>query len=197
MVECPSCGVENPPNAELCRICGKELRAQALDKDAARCPYCGTLNPSDEKTCSVCRRLLSARTHEPKDRITRDVIYYPKPDISAKPRTKTPIIGGILLLFVGLGSLGWTILVTLISVVELPEYREVFAGTVFVMWGLSLFMIVGAVAAFKRVWWPLAVGGAVAALLMTFLFVSAFCLVFTGISFVALLLLVLSKLEFS
>lgn len=184
-------------DAERCRICGKELRPQSSDKDATRCPYCGSLNPSDERTCSVCRRLLTGQVRKPKDRIARDVIYYPKPDISAKPRTKTPIIGGILLLVVGLGSLGWMALLTLLSAVAYPEYLESVSGILFSAWILVVLMILGAVASFKRVWWSLAVAGTVAALFMTFLFASAFCLVFTGISFVALLLIVLSKREFS
>lgn len=197
MAACPSCGVENLADAERCRLCGKDLGPRPLDKQTTKCQYCGSLNPSDELTCSVCRRLLSEAVLRPKDRVDRDVVYYPKPETSAKPRTKAPIIGGILLLVVGLGSLGWLVLLTLLSAVAYPEYMEGFSGVLFALWLLVIFMILGAVAAFTRRWWPLASTGGVSALIMTFIFASAFCLIFTGIAFAALLLIALSRREFS
>lgn len=197
MAKCPSCGVENLPNAERCRLCGREMRPRPPQTDTTRCPHCGTVNPSDEMTCSVCRRLLSTTVVVPKERRERDVIYYDRPEIPKKPRTSMPMIGGILLLIVGLCTLGFLVLVTLLSVLEFEDSTGILTGFLAFLWIMALLMIVGAVAAFLRKWWPVAELGAVAALILTFAFFNLVCMVFVAMSFAALLLISLSRAEFS
>lgn len=187
---------QNLPSTDRRRLCGKDMRPRHPQTDTTRCQHCGAINLSDERICSVCRRVLTAAMATLEERYGRNVVFYERPDIPAKPRTKAPIIGGILLLVVGLGSLGLIVLITLLSALAMPQHLEAYSGIFFTLWILVSFMLAGAVAAFKRVWWPLAAGTG-AALLMTFIFASPFCLVFTGVPFVALLLIVLSRREFS
>lgn len=57
-IHCPSCGTENPPEAERCRECGTYLQAQA-------CPQCGVSNPATANFCMRCGSSLSrTRTAE-------------------------------------------------------------------------------------------------------------------------------------
>ncbi len=197
MAKCPSCGVENLPNAERCRLCGKDMRTRPPQTDTTRCPHCGTINPSDEMTCSVCRRLLSATVVVPKERRERDVVYYDRPEITKKPRTSMPLVGGALLLIVGLCTLGFLVLVTLLSVLEFEDSLETLGGFLVLLWIMALLMVVGGVAAFMRKWWPVAELGSVVALILTFAFFNLVCMAFVAMSFAALLLISLSRAEFS
>lgn len=52
-MRCPSCGTENPSEAERCRECGTYLRARA-------CPQCGVSNPSTANFCMRCGSSLNA-----------------------------------------------------------------------------------------------------------------------------------------
>lgn len=125
------------------------------------------------------------------------MVFYEKPDISRKPRTRMPLIGGVLLLIIGLGSLGWLVLVTLLSTISYPEHMVGLSGLFFLAWLMVVVMVVGAVAAFKRMWWPLAELGVVSAFLLTLFWLSPVCLIFTGMAFAAMLLIYLSRAEFS
>lgn len=197
MVKCPSCGVENIPNAERCRLCGKEMARKAPQTDTTKCPHCGTINPGDEMTCSVCRRLLSAKVVVPKERRERNVVHDERPEIQRKPKTKMPIIGGILLSIVGVCLLGALALVTLVSGFDPPEEPDYLSPVMTYMWLAAILIILGAVAALVREWWPLAEVGAIVAFLVSLVFFNLVCMVFAAMSFAALLLISLSRAEFS
>jgi hypothetical protein len=114
-----------------------------------------------------------------------------------KPRTSMPMIGGILLLIVGLSMLGFLVLVTLLAVLEFGGSLGLLSGFLTLLWFVVALMVIGAVAAFLRRWWPVAELGAVVAFVMTLLFFNLICMVFVAMSFAALLLISLSRAEFS
>ncbi|HXY71023.1 MAG TPA: adenylate/guanylate cyclase domain-containing protein [Actinomycetota bacterium] len=49
---CPRCGVESPPGARFCAVCGAPL---------AGCPSCGAALPSDARFCPSCGRAVDGR----------------------------------------------------------------------------------------------------------------------------------------
>jgi ribosomal protein L40E len=51
-IHCPSCGTENPSEAERCRECGTYLQAR-------NCPECGVSNPATANFCMRCGSSLN------------------------------------------------------------------------------------------------------------------------------------------
>jgi len=190
--------VENLPNAERCRLCGNDMRGRPPQADTTRCPHCGTVNPSDDMTCSVCRRLLSAKIVIPKERRERDIVHDERPEIQRKPKTMMPIIGGVLLAIVGICLMGVLVLaLAIVSTFDLVEEPDYLSGFMAFLWLAAMLVTLGAIAAFARRWWPLAEVGASVAFIVSVLFFNLVCMVFAAISFVALLLISLSRAEFS
>jgi len=73
-MNCPTCGTENPPEANFCQNCGTELRLV--------CPICATPNPGVAQFCSHCGHRFGA---EPKQA---------DPDAPPPPVRRTPALGG-------------------------------------------------------------------------------------------------------
>lgn len=62
MIKCPSCNyAKNPPDAEICGLCGRPLpifTTPAPTADTKVCASCGDANPSVNKFCRNCGKEL-------------------------------------------------------------------------------------------------------------------------------------------
>lgn len=81
MVDCPSCGDSNLPEARFCGECGAALQA------TVRCPQCEAENPGAQKFCSACGHALSGGEATEG---AREQGSAPASAVSRDPRTYTP-----------------------------------------------------------------------------------------------------------
>lgn len=209
-MKCPSCSVENHPEAVRCRMCGAILPGKTKSIFAGiTCSYCSSDNPPDAKICSTCMRSLrpepkAAATVIPTNTYERGPAHWSEAPASALRTWRLSLAGTLLLMagalgiFEGIWILSTDIEGGIISAlggyvpasVNLDALVNTAITCTAIRLVFSCFAIVGAMFAIQKTRFGLAIAGAVFGILALGFFLGSI------LSVAALILIVISKKEF-
>lgn len=209
-MKCPSCSIENRPEAVRCRMCGAILPGKTRSIfDGVTCSFCGSDNPPDAKTCSTCMRSLrpepkAAATVIPTNTYEKGPAHWSEAPASALRTWRLSLAGTLLLMAGGLGIfegiwyLSTDIEGGIISAlggyvptgIDLDALVNTAVTCTAIRIVFSCFAIMGAMFAFQKTRFGIAVAGAVFGILALGFVLGSI------LSLVALVLISFSRKEF-
>ena len=220
--KCPKCGTSNPVHVVFCGTCGADLppattQEIAVDREAASrpppplspppasepeaianfpvCQWCKKPVGPYTRVCQYCHRdLITGVVAAPAISKYDDGTYADDYAVESRPESATPTIAGILLILAGLAAFGQGILYLMVQdIASSAGYVGVDVGCcggIDLLFGIAA--LVGGVFAIQRSHFVIALLACVCAIL-------SLALLFVGplLGFIAILLVALSKEEFS